>query len=374
MGEVYAAKQRLGVDPYVEMPFQMEGAIEVYAALFDVRANEEWKAAGFRSTGRDSYVQTVHRLWEEIQETHLNAADYYLSRSLREKNRSDELVRSASRLYSRYLSFFEQFATPDSLELVPESAYFAAYESARGFGDSYMAYQESHPSAAEIDLVVKRYLSALDIYPFDRRTWSLLTNALERKGQANDYMNLARPIADSVVRSRDVHKWIQAKERGAKAFGAMRRALADDLVLMYLGFADGEEQGVLEQSLNEIQQRRATLRSELRGLERKRNLRSGRSVSQSAPAKAAPRGSSRGSGRSERAATSRRIHKLTGQLAKLDRQIQSRKRALPLYRATRHADSMIDELRAQRDHAAHTLLRKMYHERTGTPPGERMKR
>ncbi len=363
MGEVYAAKQRLGVDPYIEMPFQMEGAIEVYAALFDARENDGWKAAGFRSTGYDSYVRTVHRLWEEIQETHLNAADYYLARSLKEKNRSDELVRSASRMYSRYLSFFQQFATPDSLEFVPESAYFAAYESARGFGDSYMSYQESNPTAAEIDLVVKRYIAALDLYPFDRRAWSLLTNALERKGQANDYMNLARPIADSVVRSREVHKWIQAKEPGAKSFGAMRRALGDDLVLMYMGFADSEDKGVLEQSLADVQSRQSKLESELRDLERQRANMNGRGGSASSPAKAAPDGGSREPTRAERTAVTRRIHKVTDQLAKLERQVESRKRALPLYRATRSADGMIDELRAQRDHPAHTLLRKMYHEK-----------
>ncbi len=362
LGEVYAAKQRLGVDPYVEMPFQMEGAIEVYAALFDSQDNDDWKRAGFRSTGWESYVKTLHGLWEEIQETHLNAADYYLARSLKEKNRSDDLVRSASRMYSRYLSFFQQFATRDSLEFVPESAYFAAYESARGFGDCYMSYAESNPTATEIDLVVRRYATALKIYPFDRRLWSLLTNALQRTGQSNDYMNLARPIADSVVRSRDVHKWIQAGERGAKPIGAMRHALADDLVLMFLGFADTEEHGVLEQSLGDLERRSAALKTELVELERRRDRMSGRmSGGQASPAKAARSG--REPTRAERTALTRRIHKSTDQLAKLERQTKARKRSLPLYRAARSADPMIDELRGQRDHPVHTLLRKMYHEK-----------
>lgn len=352
MGEIYAAKQRLGVDPYVEMPFQVEGAIETYAALFDARANDDWKAAGFRGTGYDSYVQTVHRLWEEIQETHLNAADYYLARSMREKERSDDLVRSAARMYARYLSFFQQFATPDSYEFVPESAYFAAYESARGYGDAFMSYQESNPTAAEIDLVVRRYLDSLELYPFDRRVWSMLTYSLERKGQSNDYMNLARPIADSVVRSRELHKWIQSEEPGTPSFRAMRRALADDLVLMYLGFASNEEQGVLEQSLRELDQRRDALRAELASLE----------GAGAPPAKAAPDAAREG-GRAQRTAATRRIHKLTDQLAKLERQIESRQRAMPLYQEARAADGLIDELRAQRDHPAHVLLRKMYHER-----------
>jgi hypothetical protein len=264
-------------------------------------------------------------------------------------------------MYARYVSFFQQFATADSIEFVPQSAYFAAYESARGFGDSYMSYAESNPTATEIDLVVKRYLVGLRIYPFDRRLWSQLTNALERKGQANDYMNLARPIADSVVRSRDVHKWIQAGEPGAKPIGAMRRALGDDLVLMYLGFADTEQSGELEQSLTDLKRKHAALKTELAELERKRDRMAGRSRSPG-PAKAAS-GGSREHSRAERTAVTRKIHKATDQLAKLERQLKARKRAVPLYQASRQADRMIADLRAQRDHPVHTLLRRMYHER-----------
>ena len=364
LGEVYAAKQRLGVDPYVETPFQMEGAINVYAALFDAREHDEWRRSGFRGTGWDSYIQTMHLLWEEIQETHLNAADYYLARSLKEKSRSEDLVRSAARMYSRYLSFFQQFATSDSLEFVPESAYFAAYESARGFGDSYMGYSESNPTAAEIDLVTSRYVTALRIYPFDRRLWSQLTNALQRKGQSNEFMNLARPIADAVVRSRDLHKWVQADEAGSKPIGAMRRALADDMVLMYLGFADTEQKGVLEQSLGDLETRRGELGKELVGLERQRD---GMNRGGAPPAKAAS-GRSREPTRAERTAVTRRIHKITDQLAKLERQIKARTRALPLFRAARSSDRLVGDLRAQRDHPAHTLLRKMYHERGPSGP------
>jgi hypothetical protein len=362
MGEVFAAKQRLGVNPYVETPFQMEGAIEVYAALFDARQNDEWKAAGFRSTGWDSYVQTLHHLWEEIQETHLNAADYYLSRSLKEPGRSDGLVRSAARMYARYLSFFQQFATPDSREFVPDSAYFAAYECARGFGDAYLKYAVSNPTATEVDLAVQRYVIALRTYPFDRRLWPALTTALERKGQSNDFMGLARPLADAVVRSRDVHKWIQAKEPGAEGIGAMRRALADDLVLMYLGFADAEATAEVERSLRELQTKRDSLRDELTALRNRRDrMDSGGSSGAAVPAKRAS--TPVRASRTERTDLTREIHRKTDQLAKLERQVKARARAVPLYRATHVADGLIDELRSQRDHPVHTLLRRMYHER-----------
>ena len=69
----------------------------------------------------------------------------------------------------------------------------------------------------------------------------------------------------------------------------------------------------------------------------------------------------------ERTAVTRRIHKLADQLAKIERQKTARNRALPLYRAAREADVMIDQLRAQRDNPVHALLRKMYHEKGSSP-------
>jgi hypothetical protein len=80
LGEVYAAKQRLGVDPELEIPFTIEGAIEVYAKLA-LAGDDGWQDLGFRATGRESYVTAMRGLWEEIQETILNAAAYYLARS-----------------------------------------------------------------------------------------------------------------------------------------------------------------------------------------------------------------------------------------------------------------------------------------------------
>ena len=80
------------------------------------------------------------------------------------------------------------------------------------------------------------------------------------------------------------------------------------------------------------------------------------------PAKAAA-GAGREPTRAERTAVTRRIHKITDQLAKLERQVTARKRALPLFRAARGSDGLIDELRTQRDHPVHTLLRRMYHEK-----------
>ena len=60
---------------------------------------------------------------------------------------------------------------------------------------------------------------------------------------------------------------------------------------------------------------------------------------------------------------SRRIQETRAQLEKLDKQIAARTRALPLYRATLETADLGAELRAQRGHPLHALLRRMYHEK-----------
>ena len=89
----------------------------------------------------------MHGLWAEIQEASLNAADYYLQRSTENPARTDEHVRNAARIYSRYLALFQQFATSEGKHGVPDSAYFAAYEAARGFGEAFLIYA-ANPSPA----------------------------------------------------------------------------------------------------------------------------------------------------------------------------------------------------------------------------------
>ena len=368
LGEIYAAKQRLGVDPHIETPFTIEDAIDVYYRLYAERNDEGWIKLGFRTTGYKAYVETLHGLWEEIQEASLNAADYYLTRSIEEPIEAREHVRSAARTYQNYLAFFEEFATADGVSLVPNSAYFAAYEAAKGYGDSFLSFASGNMTDAEFSLVARRYAAALRTYPFDRKLWSSLAEALERQGRSNEYLARARPVADSVARSRHVHSWIDNKEPGADAIAATRSALADDLVIMYLGFADGSGMEELEVSLRDLRDKRKQLGARRADYVRRRDFLDGKGKGSSAPAKIAdsPSGAFERENRSsvelEKSTLSRQIAEISTLAAKLDRKIAGRTRALPLYRHTSKSDELIPQLRAQRGHPVHTLLRRMFYE------------
>lgn len=360
MGEVYAAKQRLGVDPDVEIPFTIEGALQVYGMLHEAR-DGGWRKQGFRNSGYESYLESMRGLWSEIQESTLNTADYYLSRALEDPARSAQLTRNAARLYARYLGHFQRYATVDATDFVPDSAYFAAYEAARGYGDAFVAYGVASPRPAELQLAVERYQLALRAYPFDRTLWPSLTTALERRGRANDFLAIARPIAEVVASSRHAASWVAQDGAGSVTIETFRRALGDELVLMYMGFADASGLAELEASLDKLRLRRGDLSNKLEALASRRD--GGRAnAPPAAPALAGEEEKIVRFGTAESRRIARELEDGGRQLSKLDKQISARARALPLFRAIVESEDLAPSLRSQRDHPVHTLLRRLYHE------------
>ena len=61
LGEIYAAKQRLGVEPEIDVPFSIEQATEIYAA-FHTDLDAGWEKHGYRDSGRGDYLAAMHRL------------------------------------------------------------------------------------------------------------------------------------------------------------------------------------------------------------------------------------------------------------------------------------------------------------------------
>ena len=363
LGETYAARQRLGVDPDFETSFTIEGAIDVYDKLYRGGKDGDLAALGFES--RDAYLESLHRLWEEIQEASLNAADYYLTRAAEKPALAHDMSRAAARIDSRLLAFFHRYANAENVDAVPDSAYFAAYEAARGTGDALVAYAPADVTPEELAMAVQRYVDALRMFPFERRGYAALTAALARQGRESEYLDLARPVAESVTRSRQIDTWLERNEEGSAQITAMRRALADSQALVYLGFAESAAANELSAGIDQVRSKRDTLAHQLDELARRRE-----SIGRDAPGPAAPApdadadAPSSGSGLAELELSqlARELEDGKRELAKLDSQLVARTRALPLYQATQQSDGLADQLRARRDHPMHALLRRMYHE------------
>ena len=363
LGEIYAAKQRLGVDPEIEMPVSIDGAIHTYGLLHEAQSGR-WERVGYASTGRQSYVDAMDGLWEEIQESILNGADYHLALSQTAQGDADEHSRNAARLYGRYLSFFLTYANGENTEGVPESAYFAAHEAAKGIGDAFLFYA-SRPSGEEIDLAVQRYRGAMSLFPFDRAVWSSLATALERQGRESDYMMLVRTSAEAISRSRSVNRWIESEEPAADRIAALRSAFSDSRALLYLGFGEGIGIEELESSLADLRDEQNRTRERVALLTRQ--------LEQQWNAVPASLGGDTSSYTNlqggldvvERKELKRQVAEDTAQVSRLEHVIAVRSEVLPVYRETLKSDGLAAEMRSRRDHPVHSLLRRMYYEIRG---------
>ncbi len=361
LGEIYAAKQRLGVDPEIQTTFTLEDAVDVYNRMAEA-GDDGWGQLGYLQ--KPDYVLAMRTLWEEIQESSLNIADYYLAKSQELPHKADEHARNAARLYTRYLQLFLYYATNEGKEGVPDSAYFAAHEAARGVGDAYLIYAK-HPTSEEVSVAIRQYRAALKIFPFDRQIWPGITAALQRQGRESEYLELVRPAAEGATRSRALARWIQSDEPEAARLKTLVSAFSDSLVLVYLGYAEGKGIDDLEAGLTKLSVQRDEVKTRLKALQAQ--LAGG---SHTAPPAAMSEDGELvgtvGSGEKLDAAQLSQLNKeiddTSALLERLSNQIEARKRTLPLYKSTLETDGLSGDLRARRDHPIHALLRRMYHE------------
>jgi len=280
---------------------------------------------------------------------------------VKEPGRADEMARNAARVYGRYLTFFHQYATEQGKESLPDSAYFAAFEAAKGVGNALLAYAQQ-PTAGEVRLGTERYRAALMLFPFDRELWPAITNALARHGRQSEYATLVRPIAEHVTRSRAIQAWIAQKEPDADRIARVRRALGDSEVVLYMGFAESTKIPDLEHEVGGLQGKRNQAAKDVEELTRKRDALRGRKSDPAPPAAADGEEEATAMPSQDLVDVVQQLADAKAQLVRLDQQIAARSRALPLYKETLATDGLAEELRLRRDHPVHTLLRRMYHE------------
>lgn len=376
IGELYAAKQRLGVSPAIDIPFSIDRAVELYTDLERDR-EKGWERHGYRDHSRSDYLAAMQQLWQEIQETSFNAADYEVSRALHGGRSAPEHVHNAISHYARYLRFFEEFALDvEQQEAVPDSAFFAAYWAARGIGDAVFQAAGEEASAAQIVHAGERYQQALEIFPFDAPSWSSLTYALEGQGREDEYLRMAQPLARRTTGSRALADWITGRREEGETLDAYREALSDDLALMYLGFADRDTFPDLERGLEELleesarlEERRLSLEARINDAREARGATIGVTPSPDAPnaeSAATLPPVSAGNPRVDIVKMNAEMGVLARAEARIATQIEARRRALPRFKRVLDGENLSQEMASRRDHPVHALVRRMFFEsRTG---------
>lgn len=376
--EVFATGERTGKAVEIDIPFSLDRGIELYEALHAARTGG-WDRLGYLDQGRDAYVAAMQGLWAEIQDASFNAARYYTAHENEAGQIDDESIVHAINHYSRYLHAFERFSGDATGESLPDSAYFGAYQAARGIGDGVLFFSAGDASPEQVSEAIAQYQRALAYFPFDRALWGTLAVALQRSGREADFLAVAQPLASRVVHSRHLDRWIANRLAEGPVLESFRRAFANDRSLVYFGFADETRIGALEAEFARIAKERQAIaqsiaenRSERDSLNDKRRL-AHRLASEASGENARP--APPGVAAAGRTAESYEIERIARDLDRLDLQgdrldarFEAIEEALPIFKATLGHEGLIRELAVQRDHPVHALLRRLAEEVAGSLP------
>ncbi len=372
LGEVYATAERTGQAITFDVPFSLDRALELYGRLHAAK-DGDWRRQGYVEQDRKAYLAAMHGLWSEIQEASFNAASYYGSRENAAGELDDESLVHAINHYSRYLHAFERYAGDPTGESLPDSAYYGAYLAARGIGDGVLFFADGDASIDQLEEAIGQYSRALGYFPFDRALWSTLAVALQRSGRESDFLAVAKPIADAVVHSRHLDRWIENESPWAQPLASFRRAFENDRSLVYFGFADETKLDEIEREFARLEREREAVATSIAETRRERDALderrreahqlaaelSGESETEAPPTVAsAPRSP-------ESFALARLgvdLERLDSSSQRLDAQIEAIEQSLPIFKATLGHEGLLWELGSQRDHPVHSLLRRFSEE------------
>jgi len=368
LGEVFATGERLDIDVEVDVPFSLERAYALHETLH-AHKDSGWERDGYVDVGREAFIDAMQGLWSEIQEASGNAASYYMTRRDPSGDRDDEAIVHAINHYSRHLHAFERFAGDPSGESLPNAAYFGAYQAARGIGDGVLFFARGDASVDQLEEAIDQYTRALGYFPFDRELWATLAVALQRSGRESDFLAVAKPIADRVVRSRHLDRWISHAGTRAETLARFRRAFSNDRSLVYFGFADETRIDALEAEFARLQQERERMAAAIAATHAERDQinrrraeahRLARERSGEADAPVPP-----GVATAPRSRESEVISRLNVDLERLGSsserlagRIDAIAESLPTFKATLGQQDLVRALAAQRDHPVHELLRR----------------
>jgi hypothetical protein len=379
--EVFATGERTGRAVGIDIPFSIDRGLELYEALHAAR-NGGWERLGYLDQGREAYVAAMQGLWSEIQDASFNAARYYMAHENEAGKVDDESIVHAINHYSRYLHAFERFSGDATGESLPDSAYFGAYQAARGIGDGVLFFSAGDASPEQIGEAIAQYQKALTWFPFDRALWGTLAEALQRSGREADFLAVAQPIASRVVHSRHLDRWIANRLAEGPTLESFRQAFANDRSLVYFGFADETKVGAIEAEFARLASERKSIEQSIAqnrdardSLNEKRRL-AHRLATEASGENALPTPPEVAAGRSAESLQIERIardlDRLDSRGERLDARIEAIEEALPIFKATLGHEDLIRELAVQRDHPVHALLRRLSEEIAGSLPAKAM--
>ena len=171
-----------------------------------------WERAGYQS--RELYLKSSHRLWRAIMELALWTGDFYLAKLNAAKD-VPSMQRDAVSMQvalDSYLDFLTAQRGRGLSDIVPDSAYFGAFEAADKLAYAYQKVSAFGSDNSAYNLWFTHRLLATELFPLSLREVRQTLAALKQDGRYNLYLDYFIPLASRVKQSPAISTWITGQQ------------------------------------------------------------------------------------------------------------------------------------------------------------------
>lgn len=171
-----------------------------------------WDRAGYQS--RELYLKSAHRLWRAIMELSLWTGDYYLVKlnSTKDTQSIQSYATSMQMALNSYLNFLTAQQGRGFNDVIPDSAYFGAFEASDKVSYAYRKVSEFSPDNGAYNLWFTHRLLSAELFPLSLREVRQTSEVLKKDGRYNLYLDYFLPLASRIKQSPAIGKWIDAQK------------------------------------------------------------------------------------------------------------------------------------------------------------------
>ncbi|WP_162604616.1 hypothetical protein [Geomonas edaphica] len=170
-----------------------------------------WERAGYQS--RELYLKSTHRLWRAIMELSLWTGDYYLVKlnTTQDAQNIQSYATSMQMALNSYLNFLTAQQGRGFNDVIPDSAYFGAFEASDKVSYAYRRVSEFSTDNGAYNLWFTHRLLSAELFPLSLREVRQTSAALKKDGRYNLYLDYFLPLASRIKQSPAIKKWVSAQ-------------------------------------------------------------------------------------------------------------------------------------------------------------------
>jgi hypothetical protein len=171
-----------------------------------------WEKAGYQN--RELYLKSSHRLWRAMMELSLWTGEFYLTKlnATQDAQSIQGYATSMQLALNSYLNFLTAQQGRGFNDVIPDSAYFGAFEAAEKVSYAYQKVSEFSTDNVAYNLWFTHRLLAAELFPLSLREVRQTSAALRQHGRYNLYLDYFLPLASRIKQSPAIKKWISGQK------------------------------------------------------------------------------------------------------------------------------------------------------------------